>query len=36
VVLCSPKLLDVQCRTPELMRALNAFSQLVEASEERG
>ena len=33
VVLCSPKLLDVQCRTPELMRALNAFSQLVEASE---
>jgi len=32
VVLCSPKLLDVQCRTPELMRALNAFGQLVEAS----
>jgi uncharacterized protein len=32
VVLCSPKLLDVQCRTPELMRALNAFSQLLEAS----
>jgi predicted RecB family nuclease len=32
VILCSPKLLDVQCRTPELMRALNAFSQLVEAS----
>jgi superfamily I DNA and/or RNA helicase len=32
VVLCSPKLLDVQCRTPELMRAMNAFCQLVEAS----
>jgi uncharacterized protein len=33
VVLCSSRLLDVQCRTPELMRALNAFCQLVEASE---
>jgi uncharacterized protein len=32
VVLCSPKLLDVQCRTPELMRALNASCLLVEAS----
>ena len=32
VVLASPKLLDVQCRTPELMRALNAFCQLLEAS----
>ena len=32
VVLASPKLLDVQWRTPELMRALNAFCQLLEAS----
>jgi len=32
VVLASPKLLDVPCRTPELMRALNAFCQLPEAS----
>jgi hypothetical protein len=32
VVLASPKLLDVQCKTPELMRALNAFCQLLEAS----
>ena len=32
VVLASPKLLDVQCRTPELVRALNAFCQLLEAS----
>lgn len=32
VVLCSPLLLDVLCRTPELMRALNAFCLLVEAS----
>jgi superfamily I DNA and/or RNA helicase len=32
VVLASPKLLDVPCRTPELMRALNAFCQLLEAS----
>ena len=31
VVLASPKLLDVQCKTPELMRALNAFCQLLEA-----
>jgi hypothetical protein len=29
VLLASPKLLDVQCRTPELMRALNAFCQLL-------
>ena len=32
VVLASPKLLDVPCRTPELMRALNAFCQLLESS----
>jgi hypothetical protein len=32
VVVASPKLLDVQCRTPQLMRALNAFCQLLEAS----
>jgi superfamily I DNA and/or RNA helicase len=32
VVLASSKLLDVPCRTPELMRALNAFCQLLEAS----
>jgi predicted RecB family nuclease len=32
VVLYSPDLFDVSCRTPELMHALNAFWQLVEAS----
>jgi len=32
VVLASPKLLDVPCKTPELMRALNAFCQLLETS----
>ncbi|PYQ20798.1 MAG: nuclease [Acidobacteria bacterium] len=32
VVLGNPRLLDVQCRTPGLMRALNAFCQLLEAS----
>jgi uncharacterized protein len=36
VVLASPKLLDVPCRTPELMRALNAFCQLLEASRDLG
>ena len=32
VVLYSPALFDVSCRTPELMHALNAFWQMVEAS----
>ena len=36
VVLASPKLLDVQCRTSDLMRALNAFCQLLEASRDLG
>jgi hypothetical protein len=32
VVVASPKLLDVLCRTPELIWALNAFCQLLEAA----
>jgi uncharacterized protein len=35
VLLCSPSLLDVACRTPEQMRLLNALCRYVEQAREQ-
>ena len=34
VVVCSPRLLDVRCRTVEQMRLVNALCRFVESSED--